>query len=72
MDTKIDCIGLFCPIPVIKAKIAFKNLDKYESITIITDHSCTQQGILEVFKNFNCRIEVEDDAGIWYIKITKL
>jgi len=72
VNKEIDCIGLFCPIPVIKAKVAFKNINSYETVTIVTDHSCTQQGILEAFKNYNCNIEVEDDGGIWYIKITKL
>lgn len=72
MNSEIDCIGLFCPIPVIKAKIAYKNMNSHESITIVTDHSCTQQGILEAFKNYNCKIEIEDNAGIWYIRITKL
>lgn len=72
MNKEIDCIGLFCPIPIVKAKIAYKNIKSCESINIITDHSCTPQGIKDAFKNYNCKIEIEEEGGIWSIKITKL
>jgi tRNA 2-thiouridine synthesizing protein A len=68
----IDCVGEICPVPVIKAKIQYKKLKPGESVTVITDHSCTSQGLKEAFKQHNCDITVEEENGIWNITIKKL
>lgn len=72
MDSFIDCVGEICPVPVVKAKIQYKKLKPGESVTVITDHSCTSQGLKDAFKQYNCHIAVEEEAGIWYISIKKL
>lgn len=72
MNKYIDCVGEICPIPVVRAQIQFKKLMPGESITVITDHSCTSQGLRDAFYNYNCSITVEEDACIWSITIKKL
>lgn len=72
MSVEIDCVGEICPIPVVKAKIQYKKLIIGDSITVITDHSCTSQEIRENFSKYNCSIAVQEDGGIWYITITRL
>ena len=72
MNKYIDCTGLMCPVPVVKAQIQYKKLEVGDSITIITDHSCTYTNIREVFKNPNSSVEVEEECGIWEITIIKL
>lgn len=72
MDSSIDCIGAICPVPVVKAKIQYKKLKPGESVTVITDHSCTSQGLKDAFNQYSCNITVEEENGIWYIKIKKL
>ncbi|WP_032122822.1 sulfurtransferase TusA family protein [Clostridium amazonitimonense] len=67
----IDCVGDICPVPLIKAKINYKKISKGESITIVTDHSCSGQSIKEAFKPTNASIKIEEEEGIWYITITK-
>lgn len=73
MNINIDCLGLICPVPIIKAKIEYKKLNTGDSITIISDHSCTTISINDVFKKINCSIDVcEEIPGVWSITITKV
>lgn len=72
MCKSIDCVGDVCPVPIVKAKMQYKKLKTGESITVITDHSCSSQGIKEAFKNYKCSIYIEEEEGIWYITLTKL
>ena len=72
MNKSIDCTGLMCPVPVVKAQIQYKKLEVGDSITIITDHSCTYPNIKDVFKRPKCSVEVEEEYGIWEITIIKL
>lgn len=73
MIKKIDCLGDFCPIPVIKAKIGYKEIEKGDKLIITTDHSCTLSNIKDTFKNVNCYIHYEEKInGIWEITIEKL
>ncbi len=71
MNSSIDCVGEICPVPVVKAKIQYKKIKPGESITIVTDHSCTSQGIKEAFNHLNCSISIEEEGGIWNITIKK-
>jgi TusA-related sulfurtransferase len=70
---EIDCLGEMCPIPLLKAKEAFKTIQSGETVKIITDHSCVHQNILDHFNR--SKISIEDDEvinGVWEIIITKL
>lgn len=70
---KLDCLGDFCPIPVIKAKKAFNDLQEDESLMLVTDHSCVVESITNQFGRFDCHIESEEVMnGIWEITITRL
>lgn len=71
MDIYIDCLGLICPIPVVKAKIQYKKINPGDSITILTDHSCTYSNLKDLFKKSNCEIKVKESSGIWEIIIKK-
>lgn len=72
MNKQIDCVGEICPVPLIKAQIQYKKINPGESITIVTDHSCTSQNLKEAFNKFACEIKVEEENGIWEITIKKL
>jgi len=72
MEKIIDCLGLMCPVPVVKAKIEFKSIGKYDNLKIISDHSCTLKNIIDALKKENCIIEHEEENGIWKINIKKL
>ncbi|MDF2531950.1 MAG: hypothetical protein K0Q65_1531 [Clostridia bacterium] len=68
----VDCIGEMCPVPLIKAQIQYKKINSGEHITIIADHSCTSQALIDAFKKFDCDVKVEEENGIWEITITKI
>lgn len=68
----IDCLGEICPVPVIKAKIQYNTLKIGESLTILSDHSCTVNEMKETFRKYSCVVSVEEVCGIWKINIIKL
>jgi tRNA 2-thiouridine synthesizing protein A len=68
----IDCVGEICPVPLVKAQIQYKKINPGESITIVTDHSCTPQNLKEAFEKLDCEITLEEEDGIWEITIRKL
>lgn len=69
----LDCLGLICPVPLIKAKIEYNKLKRGESIMVITDHSCSSQNIKEYFEKLKCSIKIEEVLnGVWEITITKI
>lgn len=72
MNNSIDCIGAMCPVPVVKAQIQYKKLNIGDSITILTDHSCTYPNIRDIYKKLKCKVEVQEEGGIWEITITRL
>ncbi len=72
MNKLVDCVGEMCPVPVVKAQIQYKKLSLGDSITIITDHSCTSQSLKEAFKKFACEIDVQEENGMWEIIIKKV
>lgn len=71
MSKLVDCVGEMCPVPVVKAQIQYKKMNPGDSITIVTDHSCTPQSLKEAFKKLSCDINVQEENGIWEITITK-
>ncbi|MFT9494882.1 sulfurtransferase TusA family protein [Anaerosolibacter sp.] len=71
MNKQIDCVGEICPVPLIKAQIQYKKIHPGDSVTIITDHSCTSQNIKDAFRKLPCVVEVEEENGIWEITIKK-
>lgn len=72
MNKVVDCVGEICPVPLVKAQINYKRIKPGESVTIVTDHSCTHQNIKEAFKKLPCDIKAEEENGIWEITINKL
>lgn len=66
----IDCIGDMCPIPILKIQKALKTSKKGDEILLSTDHSCTVEEVLDLFKNKNHDIFVDEVMnGIWEITI---
>jgi TusA-related sulfurtransferase len=69
---KIDCFGDYCPIPLLKAKKEFDNLDSGESFMLVTDHSCVAESIKDYFSKSTCTFICEEVLnGVWEITITK-
>lgn len=70
---KVDCLGDICPVPVIKTKKELRNMNSGDSITVVTDHSCTCEALVDSLKKYKVEIELEEVInGVWEITITKL
>ncbi len=70
---KIDCLGEFCPVPVLKIKAELKRIGAGDAFMVITDHSCVLQSIHDHFKKTNISVSSDEVMnGIWEIIITKL
>lgn len=68
----IDCLGEYCPIPVIRIKKALNTLESSHSLKVVTDHSCVVQSILSHFRKARVTIAVDEVInGVWEIIITK-
>lgn len=73
-EVNIDCIGEMCPIPIIRAEKALKDLAAGAVVRIKTDHSCTMQAVVGHFQRkmgYPSYCE-EIDYGIWLITIEKI
>lgn len=70
---KIDCLGDYCPIPILKIKEHLKNIPEGEAFMVVTDHSCVFQSIQEYCKKTKLKINVDEVInGVWEITIVKL
>jgi len=70
---KIDCLGEFCPVPILRIKEELKTLPKGGSFMVVTDHSCVLQSITDHFKK-SSSISLEQEEvinGVWEITITR-
>lgn len=61
IDGKIDCFGDICPVPLIKLERALKNTTPGDTVTLVTDHSCVPESIIDKFGKQCLHIETEED-----------
>lgn len=70
---KINCLGDFCPLPILKLKKALKELAPNESIMLITDHSCVVESIRDHLINTSFIYTFDEVInGVWEITIQKV
>lgn len=68
----LNCLGDFCPVPMIKLKAALKKLDAGEQILLVTDHSCVVESISTHFKHTNIVCNIDEVLnGVWEITVHK-
>lgn len=69
---KLNCFGDFCPLPLLKAKKAVKELASGQKLMLVTDHSCVVESIENYFTSNKYELFVEEVLnGVWEITITK-
>ncbi len=72
MDT-IDCIGDFCPIPILKIKMMLQTLKPGDSFQVMTDHDCVLESIDEFLTRKVISYTVEEmNHGIFIITVKKV
>lgn len=69
---EINCIGDFCPIPILKVKKALENCKHGENFTVVADHDCVRESIEEYLDRTNFSYSVRElEDGIFEISITE-
>jgi tRNA 2-thiouridine synthesizing protein A len=58
-DISIDCLGLFCPMPIIKTAEAIKKINMGQVLEVIAD----DEGIVEDMPNW-CKMTGNEHLGI--------
>ncbi len=62
-DHKLDCLGLKCPMPVIKAKKVIKKMQPGETFELYVDDSGAKQDIPALLKKTGCTlVELKEDG----------
>lgn len=67
---RIDCLGTFCPIPLIQLKKALPEIRRGAEVMLVTDHSCTCQEIKNYCAELELYCEEEEPVnGVWELRI---
>ncbi len=70
---KINCLGDFCPVPLLKATAAAKKLAKGDSFMLVTDHSCVVESLTDYFNQRAYHLNMDEVInGVWEITIKKV
>jgi len=67
---RLDCLGDMCPIPLMKLLLLRPELDRGESVTIVTDHSCTCASLQAYCRKQRLPVQIDEPIpGIWELRI---
>lgn len=68
----IDALGEACPVPLIKAQNAIKEMAVGDVLVLQVDHSCAMKNVPEWARKDGHNVEIEEvDDGEWEIIIEK-
>jgi selenium metabolism protein YedF len=67
---EVDARGLLCPKPVIQTKKAVESMET-GMVTTIVDNDTARENVIKFAKSQNCRYEVRQVDGFYYIDIYK-
>lgn len=73
-DQSLDCMGLYCPMPIVKTAQKMKDLKKGEVLEVVADDKGIKQDMpawCETTGNEFLGIEEESDEIKVYVKKTK-
>ncbi len=70
MPDVIDARGLSCPAPVVMTK---KKLDAIDDgiFEVLVDNKSSSQNVVRFVQNAGCRAEVEEQDGVFIIRVSK-
>ncbi len=72
-EVELDCMGEACPIPLVKAEKALKDLDIGDVLIVQIDHSCAMKNVPEWAREAGHNVEIEEvDDGEWEVIIEKV
>ena len=71
-DMKIDCLGLFCPIPILKTREAMKGLDTGQVLEMTSDDPASEADMRSwSAKTGHKLLEVDRNGAVYRFLIRK-
>lgn len=71
-EVVLDCFGEACPVPLVKAQNAIKDMAIGDVLVVQIDHSCAMKNLPEWARKDGHNVEVEEvDDGEWEVIIEK-
>jgi len=68
---RLDCLGDICPLPLMKLMQYREQLNRGESVMIVTDHSCTCESLLSYCNKLKLPVHVvEPVPGVWELYVS--
>jgi tRNA 2-thiouridine synthesizing protein A len=73
VDKKIDCTGLFCPMPIVKTREAIKGMALGELIEMLSDDPASDADMRAwARRSGNELVQVTRDAAVYRFVVRKL
>ncbi|NLI22225.1 MAG: sulfurtransferase TusA family protein [Clostridiales bacterium] len=67
---RLDCLGDMCPLPLMKLMQCREQINRGETVLIVTDHSCTCESLISYCHKQRLPIIVAEPVpGVWEISI---
>ena len=71
-DRKLDCVGLFCPMPILKTRDALKRMDVGQTLEMLSDDPASEADM----KSWTTRtghdlVAVEKNASVFRFIVRK-
>ena len=71
-DRKLDCVGLFCPMPILKTRDALKRMDVGQTLEMLSDDPASEADM----KSWTARtghelVTIEKNASVYRFIVRK-
>jgi tRNA 2-thiouridine synthesizing protein A len=71
-EMKVDCTGETCPIPLVETRKALRKAKEGDIVEVIGTHPASKKEIPMAVKALGLElIDVQEEGGMWKIKIRK-
>ena len=74
VDKKLDCLGLYCPEPVFRTRLALDEMDIGETLEVVADDPAAESDIHSLVKHLGQEIisSTKEEGGAIRILIKKI
>jgi tRNA 2-thiouridine synthesizing protein A len=71
-EIKVDCRGQTCPVPLVETRKALRKAKEGDIVEVIGTHPASKKEIPMAVKALGLElIDVQEEGGMWKIKIRK-
>jgi len=71
-EIKVDCTGETCPVPLVETRKALRKAKEGDIVEVIGTHPASKKEIPMAVKSLGLElIDVQEESGVWKIKIRK-